>query len=120
MTKLPSLADMEVAKDNTLGKFLGNLAKYIQVTISPLTTGGNSVHCNMDHKDVHTKLDRLDLPTARIQGHSGTALHVCDPLKETMDEVIGNSLREIVTEVNDCSRNFRTEKQRNASEGLSV
>ncbi len=107
MSELPSLADMEVAKDNTLGKFLGNLAKYIQVTISPLTTGGSSVHCDTDHKSVHTKLDRLEAYLEQGYKETLDRLSTYDPLKETMEEVLGNSFREIVTDVERLKQKFQ-------------
>ncbi len=107
MTELPSLADTEVAKADTLGKFLGNLAKYIQVTISPLTTGGTSVNCNADRKSVDTKLDVLEAYLEKGYKETLDRLSTYDPLKETMDELLGNSFRETVTEVERLKQKFQ-------------
>lgn len=107
MTELPLLADMEVAKVNTLANFLGNLAQYIQRTITPLTTGGSSVHCNLDYKSVHTKLRKLEAYLE--QGYKETLDRISsnDPLKETMEEVVGGSFGKIVTEVERLKQKFQ-------------
>ncbi len=57
--KLPALANIEVIKDQTFGDFVGYMAKDIQTRIEPLTTGGSSIDCTIDHTDVARKLRQL-------------------------------------------------------------
>ncbi len=56
---LPALANIEIIKDNTFGDFIGYMAKDIQTRIKPLTTGGSSIDCTIDHTDVARKLRQL-------------------------------------------------------------
>ncbi len=53
------MANIEVIKDRTFGDFISYMAKDIQTRIKPLTTGGSSIDCTIDHTDVARKLRQL-------------------------------------------------------------
>ncbi len=57
--ELPALVNVEVIRDRTFGDFIGYMAKDIQTRINPLTTGGSSIDCTIDHTEVEKKLRQL-------------------------------------------------------------
>ncbi len=105
--ELPSLVNVEVIRDRTLGDFIGYMAKDIQTRIKPLTTGGSSIDCTIDHTDVAKNLRRL---TSYLEtGYKETlenAFLENSPQKKEMENILKPRFQKIVNEVEKLMRKF--------------
>ena len=107
--ELPALVNVEVIRDRTFGDFIGYMAKDIQTRINPLTTGGSSIECTIDHTDVEKKLRQL---TSYLEtGYKETLeQHFPDNSAERrkMEKILETRFQKIVDEVEKLMRKFET------------
>ncbi len=105
--ELPALVNVEVIGDRTFGDFIGYMAKDIQTRIKPLTTGGSSIDCAIDHTDVSKKLRQL---TSYLEtGYKETFeqnLRENTPGRKAIQNVIETRFQKIVEEVEKLMRKF--------------
>ncbi len=97
MMDLPSLVDIEVAKDCTFGNFLLKMATYTQTYIRPLSTGGSTLNCNVDKLALKNLRKRVE--NYLEEGFKETLERIVrdGDLKQTLQKMLEDGFENIVT-----------------------
>ncbi len=107
------MANIEVIKDRTFGDFISYMAKDIQTRIKPLTTGGSSIDCKIDHTDVARTLRQLTsyLETGykeTLEQHFPETSTTTEQreIKKNIEKVLETRFENIVEDVENLMREF--------------